>query len=238
MQETVPTPRSLSFQTDNDLLPLYPPDPDLPETLAEALRIRLTPFHPALALTLDLREREKVQTFTVRFGGDAGMRSAVIVFDILARHIAFPADDPLFALAAMEVFGGQLFRRPFSPDRIYRLDRMPSWCLEPAHRTASMTRIALCGFRASLPHPVRSVSVQETDAAVERYRRLAEEYPEVMVTMLEFEVRFEDGAVRHYRVEEHELCAFRRDARIGEFERFLAARNGVEFPDANSRTDG
>jgi len=238
MQEPVPTPPSLSFQTDNDLLPLYPPDPDLPETLAEALRIRLTPFRPALALTLDLQECEKVQTFTVRFGGDDGMHSVAIVFDILARHIAFPAEDPLFALAAMEAFGEKLFWRPFSPDRIYRLDRMPSWCLEPAHRTGSMTRIALCGFRASLPHPARSVSIRETDAAAERYRRLAEEYPGVTATMFEFEVRFEDGAFRRYRVEEHELRAFPRDARMGEFERFLAARNCVEFHDANSRTDG
>jgi len=238
MQETVPTPRSLSFQTDNDLLPLYPPDPGLPKTLAAALRARLTPFRPALTLTLDLRECEKVQTFTIRFGRDTGIRSTTIVFDILARRIAFPAEDPLFTLAAMEAFGERLFRHPFSPDRIYRLDRMPSWCLEPAHRTASMTQIALCGFRASLPHPARFVSVLETDIAAERYRWLAEDYPGVTATMLEFEVRFEDGAVRHYRVEEHELRAFRRDARMCEFERFLAAKNCVEFPDANSRTNG
>jgi|GEM_PF-1989365 len=228
----------LSFDADNDLLPLFPSPPDLEQVLERELTRILTVFHPGIRLALQFIESEKIQYFIVRITHDAMAdenKRRLIVFDILDRKIFFPADDILFALVAIRLFGRMLLGTPFKVQKRYCLKRMLQWCACPPQDVYTISRIVFCGFVLGMADNEHAVNFQTGWSA---YNRFVEEYETkksgVIITQFHFKVRFQDGGIRHFRVTERRLTGFRLDSKTYEFELFLAKQNCVEFFHANS----
>jgi len=223
----------VSFHTDNDLLPLFPADPGLNSVLETELKRRLHSCLPDTVISLDVEEREKIQYFTVRFSGprqEIHGRHAVIAFDILEQRISFPTEPTRFALVAMSVFGECLFGQAFVPEKKYCLKKMLSWCSAPLRDVFSMSRITFSSF--ILIHAPTGELIQ-CRANGNIYERFVEEYGEkhagVAIMIFGFEVRFKDGAVRHFYVNEKNLAGFRNDLKLFEFEQFLTEKDCVEI---------
>jgi len=223
----------LSFDTGNDLLPLFPSPPDLGQMLEKELNRIFSAFRPGTRLALQFTEVDKIQYFMVRSANDE--RPRMIIFDILAQKIFFPSGDVFFTLIAIRLFGRILFGAPLIVQKRYCLKRMLQWCARPPQDVYTVSRIVFCGFVLGMPNNTHLINFQTGGFA---YERFMEEYETkksgVIITQFHFKVRFKDGAIRHFRVTERRLTGFRRDSKLHEFEQFLAVQKCVEFLHANS----
>lgn len=236
LAEENPTPgdrtETLSFNTDNDLLSLFPSPPDREQMLEREMTQILSAFRPGIRLVLRFTEKEKIQSFDIRVDDDDMPR--MIVFDILARKISFPSGDVLFALIAIQVFGRALLGVRLVPRKRYCLKKMLLWCAAPPGEVYTISRVVFRGFTLGMVNQEHTIHFQTGGSAWERF---IEEYRSkksgVIITRLCFMVRFNDGYTRHFHVTERNLTGSRRDPRADEFELFLAAQGCVEFSDAN-----
>lgn len=232
-----PTPddreETLSFNTDNDLLPLFPSPPDREQMLEREMTQILSAFRSGIRLSLRFTEKEKIQSFEIRVGDDDIPR--MIVFDILARKISFPSEDVLFALIAIQVFGRALLGVWLVPRKRYCLKKMLLWCAAPPGEVYTISRVVFRGFTLGMVNREHTIHFQTGGSAWERFM---EEYRSkksgVIITRLCFMVRFNDESTRHFHVTERSLTGSRRDPRADEFELFLAAQGCVELSNANS----